>query len=142
MSLTSCAQAVKEQKSLGEVMLCTGLDILNGKSLLCQKTFFDTRQDSHKPFEGIATTPQSYQDDLGSELLVPVEPADLMLPSYVPLAFSEDVGKSSLHAPDYSRRNSFTDEDVLPSHFVYIAPEDNDWPYSGNDAGLPGSYLG
>jgi hypothetical protein len=48
-----------------------------------------------------------------------------MLSSYIPLAFSKDIEKSGLHAPDYSRRNSFTKEDVLPSHFVYIA-EDND----------------
>ena len=142
MSRNSCAQSVKEQNAFEEVELCTGFDILNGKSLLCQETFFDTRQNSHIPLEGIATTPQSYQDDFGSKRPVLIEPADIMLPSYVPLVFSENGEKSDLHAPDYSRRNSFTEQDVLPSHFVYIAPEDNHWPYWGNDGDLPGIHLG
>ena len=140
MSPTSCAQSVKEQNTFEEVELRTGFSILNGNSLLCQETFFDTRQDSHIPLKGIATTSRSYQDDFGSELPVPIEPADLMLPPYVPLVFSEGVETSDLRATDYSRRNSFTQQDVLPSHFIDIAPEDNDWPYWGNDGDLSGIF--
>ncbi|KAJ5330521.1 hypothetical protein N7476_000304 [Penicillium atrosanguineum] len=129
MSLTSCAQSVKEQNAIEEVEFCTGFDVLNRNSLLCQESFVDIRQDFHILPEGIATTPQSYQDESGSELPDPTEPADKMLPSFVPLVFSECVEKLDLHAPDYSRRNSLTQQDVLPSHFIDIAPEDNDWPY-------------
>ena len=106
MSPTSCAQSVKERNAFEEVDLCTGFDVLNGNSLLCQETFFDTRRDSHIPLEGIATTPQQYQDDsyqeyFGSEKPVLIEPADIMLPPCVSLVFSEDVEKSNLRAPDY-----------------------------------------
>jgi hypothetical protein len=82
MSPISWSQSVQEQKAFGEVDLCTSFDILSGNSPLCQEVFVDTRQESHILPEGIATTPQSYEDNSGSELPDLYKPADKMLPSF------------------------------------------------------------